>query len=34
MKIFEKFRELNRKKEGALIAYICTGDPTPEETIE
>lgn len=34
MKISEKFKELNRKKEGALIAYICTGDPTVEETIE
>jgi tryptophan synthase alpha chain len=34
MKINERFRELNGKKEGALIAYICAGDPTPEETIE
>ena len=34
MKISEKFRELNRKKEGALIAYICTGDPTAEESID
>jgi tryptophan synthase alpha chain len=34
MKISQKFRELNRKKEGALISYICTGDPTPQETKE
>ena len=34
MKISEKFKELNRKKDGALIAYICTGDPTPQETKE
>jgi len=34
MKISEKFRELNRKKEGALIAYICTGDHTAEESID
>lgn len=32
MKISDKFRELNNKKEGALIAYICNGDPTPQET--
>jgi len=34
MKISEKFRELKKKKEGALIAYICAGDPTPEKTKE
>jgi tryptophan synthase alpha chain len=34
MKISEKFRELNNKKEGALIAYICTGDPASQETKE
>ena len=34
MKIGEKFRDLNEKKEGALIAYICTGDPTPQDTKE
>ncbi len=34
MKIEEKFRELQTKKEGALIAYICAGDPTPEKTKE
>ncbi len=34
MKIAEKFRELKAKKEGALIAYICAGDPTPEKTKE
>ncbi len=32
MKINEKFRELKAKNEGALIAYICAGDPTPEKT--
>ncbi len=32
MKISEKFRELKAKNEGALIAYICAGDPTPEKT--
>ena len=32
MKLSEKFNELKRKKEGALIAYICAGDPTPEAT--
>ncbi len=34
MKISEKFRELNNRKEGALIAYFCTGDPAPQETKE
>jgi tryptophan synthase alpha chain len=34
MKISEKFRELKSKKEGALIAYICAGDPTVEATKE
>jgi len=34
MKISEKFRELKRKKEGALIAYICAGDPSPDATKE
>ncbi len=34
MNIREKFRELKRKKEGALIAYICAGDPLPEKTKE
>lgn len=34
MKISEKFRELKSKKEGALIAYICAGDPSPEATKE
>ncbi len=28
MKISEKFGELKVKKVGALIAYICAGDPT------
>lgn len=34
MKISEKFSELKKKKEGALIAYICAGDPMPEATKE
>ncbi len=32
MRISDKFNELKKKKEGALVAYICAGDPTPEET--
>lgn len=32
--IGEKFRELKAKNEGALIAYICAGDPTPEASKE
>jgi len=34
MMIREKFDELRGKKEGALIAYICVGDPTAEKTVE
>lgn len=34
MKISEKFRKLKTNNEGALIAYICAGDPTPEATRE
>ena len=34
MKISEKFSELKKKKEGALIAYICAGDPSPDATKE
>lgn len=34
MKISEKFRQLKARKEGALIAYICAGDPTPAATEE
>lgn len=34
MKISEKFRQLKTRKEGALIAYICAGDPTPAATKE
>ena len=34
MRISDKFRELKRKKEGALIAYICAGDPSPDATKE
>jgi len=34
MKIKETFDALRGKKEGALIAYICAGDPTAEKTVE
>ncbi len=34
MRISEKFRQLKARKEGALIAYICAGDPTPLATKE
>ncbi|MHC1599315.1 MAG: tryptophan synthase subunit alpha, partial [Candidatus Methanospirareceae archaeon] len=34
MKIKDKFTELKSRNEGALIAYICAGDPTPEATEE
>lgn len=32
MRLDEKFRELAKKGDGALIAYITLGDPTPEES--
>jgi tryptophan synthase alpha chain len=34
MKIREKFNELKARNEGALIAYICAGDPSAEATKE
>lgn len=34
MKLKDKFTELKTRHEGALIAYICAGDPTPEATAE
>ena len=34
MRISDKFSELKMKKEGALIAYICAGDPSPDATKE
>jgi tryptophan synthase alpha chain len=34
MRIYEKFNELEGKKEKALIAYVCAGDPSYEETKE
>jgi len=34
MRIQETFDALRGKKEGALIAYICAGDPTAEKTVE
>lgn len=33
-KIEEKFRELRNRKEGALIAFVTCGDPSPEDTLE
>lgn len=33
MKLKDKFTELKANHEGALIAYICAGDPTPDDTI-
>lgn len=32
MRIEEKFTELEKKKEKALIAYVCAGDPSAEAT--
>ena len=32
MRLKDKFDELRKKDEGALIAYITLGDPTPEES--
>ena len=34
MKLTDKFTELKTRNEGALIAYICAGDPTHEVTTE
>ena len=34
MNLQDKFTELKSRHEGALIAYICAGDPTPEATVE
>jgi tryptophan synthase alpha chain len=32
--IAAKFRELRRKNEGALIAYVMAGDPAPKHTVK
>ncbi|WP_292470546.1 tryptophan synthase subunit alpha [Methanolobus sp.] len=32
MRIADKFAELDKKKERALIAYVCAGDPSTEAT--
>jgi len=32
MNLQDKFTELKTRGEGALIAYICAGDPTPNDT--
>ena len=32
MNLQDKFTELKSRHEGALIAYICAGDPTPDDT--
>ena len=34
MKVEDRFTELKTQHEGALIAYIYAGDPTPEATAE
>ena len=34
MKIQEKFSELKKRKEGALIGYVMAGDPSPEPTVD
>jgi len=34
MKVEEKFAELKKRKEGALIGYVMAGDPLPELTVE
>lgn len=34
MKIEEKFRELKKKKERALIGFVTAGDPTPKDTLD
>lgn len=34
MRIAEKFAELEKKKEKALITYVCAGDPSAEATKE
>jgi len=34
MTIKEKFEELKKKKEGALIGFVMAGDPSPAETFE
>jgi tryptophan synthase alpha chain len=33
LRLREKFGELKEKREGALIAYITLGDPSPEESL-
>ena len=32
MKLNDKFTEPETRNEGALIAYVCAGDPTPDDT--
>lgn len=34
MRIEEKFKELKKKKEGALIGFVTVGDPEPKETLK
>lgn len=34
MNIHDKFEELKSRGEGALIAYLCAGDPTPDATAD
>jgi tryptophan synthase alpha chain len=33
MRIGDKFKELEKKKERALIGYVMAGDPSPEDTV-
>lgn len=34
MRIHEKFNELEEKNEKALVAYVCAGDPSFDETVK
>ncbi len=34
MRIADKFTELEKNKEKALIAYVCAGDPSADATVE
>lgn len=34
MKLKEKFKELKKRNEGALIGFVTAGDPTPELTVD
>ncbi|MEA3255431.1 MAG: tryptophan synthase subunit alpha [Candidatus Altiarchaeota archaeon] len=34
MKLEDKFNDLRKRREGALIGFVTAGDPTPEDTID